>query len=184
MSWRSGGVSRAALSALDLSVAASRVYLGVHYPSDVASGLLMGRAVARIWPRWAARVTDFVLRVLPERVAVCRLAPDAPRPTWARGTLVSATRTPGELSVICDENAVPTDVRAERGWRALVLTGEHDLALVGVLKQVLDPLAEAGVSVFVDLDVRHGLRARPPVRRRGRGAAGRRARGDWASVAD
>jgi membrane-associated phospholipid phosphatase len=47
-----GGVSRAALSALDLSVAASRVYLGVHYPSDVASGLLMGRAVARIWPRW------------------------------------------------------------------------------------------------------------------------------------
>jgi len=48
-----GGVSRAALSALDLSVAASRVYLGVHYPSDVASGLLMGRAVARIWPRWA-----------------------------------------------------------------------------------------------------------------------------------
>jgi membrane-associated phospholipid phosphatase len=47
-----GGMSRAALSALDLSVAASRVYLGVHYPSDVASGLLMGRAVARIWPRW------------------------------------------------------------------------------------------------------------------------------------
>jgi membrane-associated phospholipid phosphatase len=45
-------MSRAALSALDLSVAASRVYLGVHYPSDVASGLLMGRAVARIWPRW------------------------------------------------------------------------------------------------------------------------------------
>jgi hypothetical protein len=94
-------------------------------------------------------VTDFVLRVLPEQVAVCRLAPDAPRPTWAKGTLVSATRTPGELSVICDERAVPSDVRAERGWRALVLTGEHDLALVGVLKQVLDPLAEAGVSVSV-----------------------------------
>jgi membrane-associated phospholipid phosphatase len=44
-------VSRAALTGLDLSVAASRVYLGVHYPSDVASGLLMGRAVARLWPR-------------------------------------------------------------------------------------------------------------------------------------
>jgi len=47
-----GAGARAALSGLDLSVAASRVYLGVHYPSDVASGLLMGRAVARIWPRW------------------------------------------------------------------------------------------------------------------------------------
>src|SRR5688572_22149378 len=46
-----GAIGRAALTALDLSVAASRVSLGVHYPSDVASGLLFGRAVARLWPR-------------------------------------------------------------------------------------------------------------------------------------
>jgi membrane-associated phospholipid phosphatase len=45
-----GAASRAGLAALDVSVASSRVYLGVHYPSDVASGLLMGRAVARLWP--------------------------------------------------------------------------------------------------------------------------------------
>jgi membrane-associated phospholipid phosphatase len=45
-----GPVSRAALTALDVAVATSRVYVGVHYPSDVASGLLLGRAVARIWP--------------------------------------------------------------------------------------------------------------------------------------
>jgi membrane-associated phospholipid phosphatase len=47
----SGALARGALSALDLSVATSRVYLGVHYPSDVASGLLIGRAVAHLWPR-------------------------------------------------------------------------------------------------------------------------------------
>lgn len=46
-----GAGGRAALSALDLTVAASRVYVGVHYPSDVASGLLLGRAIARMWPR-------------------------------------------------------------------------------------------------------------------------------------
>ncbi len=46
-----GGGARAALTGLDLTVAASRVYLGVHYPSDVVSGLLLGRAVARVWPR-------------------------------------------------------------------------------------------------------------------------------------
>jgi undecaprenyl-diphosphatase len=46
-----GPGARAALGALDTAVAASRVYLGVHYPGDVASGMLIGRAVARIWPR-------------------------------------------------------------------------------------------------------------------------------------
>lgn len=46
-----GVVGRAALTAFDLGVATSRVTLGVHYPSDVASGLLFGRAVARLWPR-------------------------------------------------------------------------------------------------------------------------------------
>lgn len=45
-----GSIARTGLSALDLSVAASRVYVGVHYPSDVVSGLLLGRAVARLWP--------------------------------------------------------------------------------------------------------------------------------------
>lgn len=42
--------ARAGMTALGATVAASRVYLGVHYPSDVASGLLMGRAVAAMWP--------------------------------------------------------------------------------------------------------------------------------------
>jgi undecaprenyl-diphosphatase len=46
-----GAFGRGALTALDATVATSRVYLGVHYPSDVLSGLLIGRAVARLWPR-------------------------------------------------------------------------------------------------------------------------------------
>jgi len=46
-----GRPARTALTGLDLAVATSRVYLGVHYPSDVASGLLIGRAIARLWPR-------------------------------------------------------------------------------------------------------------------------------------
>jgi len=45
-----GGLGNAGLTAVGASVAASRIYVGVHYPSDVASGFLLGRAVAALWP--------------------------------------------------------------------------------------------------------------------------------------
>jgi uncharacterized protein len=91
---------------------------------------------------------DLRLRVMPDELSVCRLAPDAPRPTWAGGGFVSVTRTPTELCVVSGTGTVPADVRSEPGWRALVLAGEFDFNLVGVLKRILDPLAEAGVPVF------------------------------------
>jgi hypothetical protein len=82
--------------------------------------------------------------------AVCRLPADFPIPAWASdGALVSATRTPEELSIVCREDVVPLDVTSERGWRCLCVEGVLDFALVGVLLSILQPLAQAAIPVFV-----------------------------------
>ncbi len=90
------------------------------------------------------------LAVLPGRLAVCRLAPEADCPAWAAsGRVWGLVRTPEELSVVCDEQAVPQGVKAESGWRALEVSGPLDFALIGVLAALATPLAQAGVSIFV-----------------------------------
>lgn len=89
------------------------------------------------------------ISILPERLAVCRLAPDAPEPSWAQGAFTSVTRTRDELSVICDDDAVPDDVRAERGWRALKVEGPIPFEVTGVAAALVSPLAEARISVFL-----------------------------------
>jgi predicted metal-dependent HD superfamily phosphohydrolase len=81
--------------------------------------------------------------------AVCRLAGDSAIPPWATaGDWFSITRTAEELSIICRQDAVPTDVVSERGWRCLRVAGTMPFTTVGVLASLTAPLAAAGVSIF------------------------------------
>ena len=41
-----GPIARAALDGLAATIGTSRVYVGVHFPSDVAGGILLGKSVA------------------------------------------------------------------------------------------------------------------------------------------
>lgn len=89
------------------------------------------------------------LRLLSDRFAVCRLAPDEKTPgNLDHSTLLSVTRTPTELSIVCRETlSLPGQV--EPGWRCLVVDGTLEFDLVGVLAALAQPLAAAGVSIFV-----------------------------------
>ena len=88
------------------------------------------------------------LRLLDGEYAVCRLPEDADVPDWAGGAFTSVTRTPSELSVVCDAAGVPGHVQAEAPWRAIEVEGPLEFTLTGVLAQLTAPLADAGVSVF------------------------------------
>jgi uncharacterized protein len=89
------------------------------------------------------------LRLLPGALAVCRLSADAALPVWAVGAVTSVTRTPDELSVVCAEDAVPAEIRAERGFCCMAVVGPLDFSLTGIIAALTTPLAAAGVSVFV-----------------------------------
>lgn len=93
------------------------------------------------------------LRVLPERLAVCRFGPDDPLPAWVlhgEARFWSVTRTPSELSVVCAEDDLPPSVeRVERDWRAFVVVGPLPFGLTGVVSGLTTPLAAAGIPVFV-----------------------------------
>jgi hypothetical protein len=103
-------------------------------------------------PASPPRPLSLTLLVQPGELAVVRLPPDAHVPPWAftavPGTIWSMTRTDEELSLVRAAEAVPSDARAERGWRALRIAGTIDFALTGVLASVLAPLGEAAISIF------------------------------------
>lgn len=94
-------------------------------------------------------MTRLEIRLLPNRLAVCRLDSDDAVPGWLQGTFTSVTRTTEELSIVCDEEAVPEHVRAERGWRLLCVQGPIPFETTGVAAALVSPLAAAGVSVFL-----------------------------------
>jgi hypothetical protein len=89
------------------------------------------------------------VRVHPGLYCICRLAPDQPTPAWtALARFCSLTRTGDELSIVCNQEEVPADVRAERNWRLLGVQGPLDLLMVGILAGLATTLATAGVSIF------------------------------------
>src|SRR5947208_12412699 len=87
--------------------------------------------------------------IYEKKYAICRLEPNDAVPVWARGArFLSVTRTADELSIVCEEEAVPDGVHAERNRRLMQIEGRLAFTLTGVLASVAAPLAKAGISIF------------------------------------
>jgi hypothetical protein len=92
---------------------------------------------------------SLALSILPETLAICRLSPDAPMPDWAlAANFFSITRTADELSIVCPQANVPSEIQCDRDWRCLKVEGPLDLSLIGILASLTVPLARAEVGIF------------------------------------
>ena len=90
------------------------------------------------------------MRILTDRMAVCRFEPSAPLPDWIdQPGFYSITRTAEELSVVCSEERVPPGAESETGWRCFQLQGPFNFSETGIISSLTQPLTESGVSVFV-----------------------------------
>lgn len=82
-------------------------------------------------------------------LVVCRLPPGEPIPGWAvAGEWWSVSRSPHELSIICEEHLVPAGVAHGGRWRAFRVEGPLDHELVGVLAAIAEPLGSARIPIF------------------------------------
>ena len=92
----------------------------------------------------------FGVHQIPGRLAIVRLAPGSEVPSWASTGSVSAVlRTSEELTIVCDQMAVPESMKFERDWVALGVEGPLPFSMTGVLAALLEPLAAEQIAVFV-----------------------------------
>ncbi|MET8353564.1 MULTISPECIES: ACT domain-containing protein [Micromonospora] len=92
------------------------------------------------------------IALLPGEYAVCRLAagstlPDALSSGLGRTDVVTVSWTADGISVICPTERAPAQAVVETVWRCLRVAGPVDVAGTDTLAALVDPLAEARVSV-------------------------------------
>ncbi len=89
------------------------------------------------------------LSILPQELAIFRLKPTESVPTWCGDSnFLSVTKSENELSVVCSQELIPKDLKAEKNWKAFRVEGTLDFSLTGILSSLSTPLAEAGISIF------------------------------------
>ncbi|MDY0236466.1 MAG: ACT domain-containing protein [Gudongella sp.] len=93
---------------------------------------------------------SLTMKLLKDEYGVARLDVLDEVPKWVvKGEFYSITKTEDELSILCSEIDIPSDVKCERNWRILKVEGPLDFSLVGILSSISAVLAKVKISIFV-----------------------------------
>jgi len=89
------------------------------------------------------------MKLLKDKFAICRLNNNESVPQWAKeSNFFSITKTPDELSIVCSQDSVPSEILCEKDWIALKVEGPLDFSLIGILSSITTILADKKISVF------------------------------------
>jgi uncharacterized protein len=86
--------------------------------------------------------------VEPGSFAIARFVPGTPITFDYSAGFYSLTQTRDELSLVCLQNVLPANAKAERNRALLRVAGPLDFSLTGIIASLASPLAEAGISIF------------------------------------
>ena len=94
-------------------------------------------------------MATYSLEQFPEKLGVVRLGAGTDVPAWAESSsLFSVTASARETSIVCARRSVPKKVQQQGPFTAFAVQGPLDFALTGVLVTLLQPMADAEISVF------------------------------------
>lgn len=90
------------------------------------------------------------LHMLGETFTINKLPQFAEIPSILdQGDMCFISRTDEELTIVCPDYMAPNNVQQELGWRCFKVDGEMKLQEIGVLASLAQPLADAGIPIFV-----------------------------------
>jgi hypothetical protein len=94
--------------------------------------------------------TVISLKPLSEKFVIYQLndADEIPEEIF-QSSFYSVTRTMDEVSVVTSCEKEFPNLKSNSGWKAFRVEGILDFSLTGILYQIIGPLKENGISVFV-----------------------------------
>ncbi|MBU3169930.1 ACT domain-containing protein [Clostridium estertheticum] len=89
------------------------------------------------------------MKLLNEKFSVCRLNKNEQIPEWVKNSsFYSISKTSDELSIVCSQDIIPSNIKCEKDWRILKVEGPLDFSLIGIISSISTILALKRISIF------------------------------------